>query len=162
MNKDLATPFKTTYAAPARTPTRSVPATSAASTSPTPAPSSASLSSSRLSTGATAGIVVGAILFTIGLACAIAFWCRRRRARNRSAQTHNAQGTVPEMEDQDEVLAKRKWFLAGRWRSEAEAKSDPLELDSKSVNVVAGPLVELDADASRRSVEGVDGRDRSG
>lgn len=49
------------------------------------------------------------------------------------------------MEDQDATLAKRRWFLGGRWRSKAEVKNEPGELDSRGVWVFPGPLVELEA-----------------
>jgi hypothetical protein len=71
----------------------------------------------------------------------IAFLLRKKRAK---AQTTD-QATTPELEDQEETLAKRKWFLKGRWRSEVEAKADPQELDSKNIKFIPGPPVELEA-----------------
>lgn len=52
---------------------------------------------------------------------------------------------IPEMEDHDGKLGKRKWFLGGRWRSEAGAEGETQELDGKTVHVVAGPPAELEA-----------------
>lgn len=54
-----------------------------------------------------------------------------------------------EMEDQDATLTKKKWFLEGKWRSEAEVRSDPQELDSKTVRVIDGPPLELDSSEIR-------------
>jgi hypothetical protein len=59
--------------------------------------------------------------------------------------------TVPEMEDQDKNSAKRKWFLGGKWRSEARAESVTQELDSRTVHLVPGPPAELETHAVRPS-----------
>jgi hypothetical protein len=50
------------------------------------------------------------------------------------------------MEDQDVTLPTHKWYLDGKWRSEAEAKNEPGELDSRNIRVVGGPPVELEGD----------------
>lgn len=49
-----------------------------------------------------------------------------------------------------------KWFLEGRWRSEAEERIDLQELDSKTVKIVPGPPVELEASYLGRK-EGIAG-----
>ena len=76
------------------------------------------------------------------LGAAIWFWRAKGRKSNLA---ENEEDEIPEMEDQDEALAKRKWYLGGRWRSEVETKSKPQELDSRTVTVIPGPPVELDA-----------------
>ena len=78
----------------------------------------------------------------LALGAAVLFWLKKRR---RPQDAPYQADTTAEMEDQDHTLAKRKWFLGGSWRNEAEAKRDPLELDSKTVRLVAGPPVELDS-----------------
>jgi hypothetical protein len=97
----------------------------------------------ELSTAAKAGIGVGSAVGAIIVVLAILFlWLKSRRKRAVSPQ----EGTVvPEMEDQDGNLAKRKWFLGGKWRSEAHAEHTAQELDSKTVHVVPGPPAELEA-----------------
>jgi len=74
------------------------------------------------------------------------------------------------MGDQDATFATQKWYLGGRWRSEAAVKNDAGELDSRAVQgeldskavqgeldsravlVVSGPPAELDAEERRREV----------
>jgi hypothetical protein len=70
---------------------------------------------------------------------------RRRHARNNIAAS-TSQPTTAEMEEQDTILSTRKWYLGGKWRSEAEAKTEPGELDPRSIRVVGGPPVELEGD----------------
>jgi hypothetical protein len=86
--------------------------------------------SSSLSTGAKAciGISIGIILFI------------RRRCRNKPLTTPH-----PDTPEMDATLAPHKWYLGGRWRSEAEAQSEAGELDGRNVRIVPGPPVELDA-----------------
>ncbi|KAF2832811.1 hypothetical protein CC86DRAFT_399476 [Ophiobolus disseminans] len=100
--------------------------------------------SQKLSTGAKAGIGIGAAIGAIVFATAlILLWLKLRRSNSTVVPVEGTD--IPEMEDQDNNMAKRKWFVGGRWRSEAEAQFTPHELDSKGVHVVAGPPVELDA-----------------
>jgi hypothetical protein len=126
--------------------------------------------SSGLTTGAKAGIGVGAVLgfsLIIGLVVAILFMRRKRQQRVKVGVVDTGAST-PEMEDQDQDLAKRKWYLGGRWRAEVDAprkagELDPIrraaeldapqkvgELDSRAVHVVPGPPAELDATDRRR------------
>jgi hypothetical protein len=99
--------------------------------------------SQELSTASKAGIGVGSVLGAIIIVTAIILlWMRSRRKRSIPMQESTQ---VPEMEDQDGNLAKRKWFLGGRWRSEAHAERTAQELDSKTVHVVPGPPAELEA-----------------
>lgn len=97
----------------------------------------------ELSTAAKAGIGIGAIVGTIVIATAFILLCLKRR-RN-SSEAASERTNIPEMEDQDRNLAKRKWFISGRWRSEAQAEFTPQELDSKGVHVVEGPSAKLEA-----------------
>lgn len=109
-------------------------------------------SSSRpegLSTSAKIGIGVGngiAALFALLLVVYAILRRRRRTKSTQSAPSDVAGASTAEMEDQDATLATRKWYVGGRWRSEAEVKDNkqPGELDSRSVRVVGGPPVELD------------------
>jgi hypothetical protein len=108
---------------------------------------------SALSTGAKAGIGVGAILgFILLLSLVFATLIIRKRRQKRAATTTDpaAIAETPEMADQDNDLATRKWYLGGRWRNEAEAKNQLGELDSRAVRVVPGPPPELDAVERRR------------
>jgi hypothetical protein len=99
--------------------------------------------SHELSTAAKAGIGVGSVLGAIIITLAIMLlWMRSRRKRAIPTQESTQ---VPEMEDQDGNLAKRKWFLGCRWRSEADAERTAQELDSKTVHVVPRPPAELEA-----------------
>jgi hypothetical protein len=110
-----------------------------------------------LSTAAKAGIGVGivfgvALLIGTGIILTILFLRRRRRRRRRNEPPptlHPDRPATPEMEDQDTALAARKWYLGGRWRSEAEAQSEAGELDGRNVRIVPGPPVELDAGERR-------------
>ncbi|KAF2633494.1 hypothetical protein BU25DRAFT_464622 [Macroventuria anomochaeta] len=115
-HSSLSALFTTTYSVAVRMPTRSVP------TTPTPTPSSSNLTPAKSasddpSPGAIAGIIVGVFAGAVILGVVIAFLLKNKRAE---LEAEN-QATTPELEDQDEILAKRKWFLKGRWRSEAEA-----------------------------------------
>jgi hypothetical protein len=101
-----------------------------------------------LSTAAKAGVGVGAVLgflFLLSIGIALLFVRRRRKRAVQSTQP-----ATSEMEDQDATLASRKWYLGGRWRNEAEVKTDPRELDSRAVHVVPGPPAELDSGERER------------
>jgi hypothetical protein len=91
-----------------------------------------------LSTSAKDGISVGAALGSLTLSIVLIMLFLRHRKRKRAAQ-HPA---VPEMSG---FSSGFRSFMNGRWRSEAEGKSEPVEMDSRSVNVIPGPPVELDA-----------------
>lgn len=104
-----------------------------------------------LSTGAKAGIGVGVVLGVAALiGASIIWWCLRRRRKAPEATEPETRETA-ELEDHDNILAGRKWFLHGRWRNETAAEERQNELDSKTVNVVPGPPVELDAGEPRRN-----------
>lgn len=126
---------------------------SASSSTPVPA-SSPTLSqqtelppaqSKALSTGAKAGIGaavgIGALLAGVGI---LLLYLRRKR-RVAATMVARPETSIPEMEDQDKILTSRKWFLRGKWRSEHAGIEKIQELDSRSVNVMPGPPVELDA-----------------
>ncbi|KAH7075334.1 hypothetical protein BKA63DRAFT_412708, partial [Paraphoma chrysanthemicola] len=132
------------------------PTPSPTSTPPTPASTSdlprETGSSEGLSTGAKAGIGVGAsigALLFVGLIAAFALI--RRRKKTAANANNTTTDDIPEMADQDQDLAKQKWFLGGRWRSEAEVEHNTNELDSRAVHVVPGPPAELDAIEYRRN-----------
>lgn len=97
--------------------------------------------SSALGPEAKAGIAVGTILGVAFILVAIFLFLKRRRKRDKTTM----EGQTPEMDDQDQELRTRKWFLGGRWRSEAEVVRQQHELDSRAVHVVPGPPAELDA-----------------
>lgn len=48
------------------------------------------------------------------------------------------------MEDRDEVLSNKKWYLFGKWRNELPIESQRQELDPKGIHVVNQVPVELD------------------
>ena len=98
-----------------------------------------------LSTGAKVGTIVGAVLGATVIA-ALAYACLVRRRKRKNTSTGPAAETqTAELENQDEELAGWKWHLRGKWRNEAEAVDRHQELDSRTINVIAGPPVELDA-----------------
>ena len=77
----------------------------------------------------------------------IFLYLKRRNKRTKGATTTEEDPGSPaqELEDQDREHADRKWFLEGNWRSEVRTENPSRELDSRAVNVVPGPPVELDA-----------------
>ncbi|KAF1971226.1 hypothetical protein BU23DRAFT_184741 [Bimuria novae-zelandiae CBS 107.79] len=100
-----------------------------------------------LDTGAKIGIGVGAgMVVCILLGVLLFLYIRRRRNRKHTTVEERSGPETAEMEDHDAVLAKKKWYLGGRWRNEAAAEGPPTqELDSKTVHVVPGPPAELDS-----------------
>jgi hypothetical protein len=107
-----------------------------------------------LNTGAKVGIGIGVSLFVLLIISILAFFLLRRRHTRNNTSASTSQPTTAEMEDQDAILSTRKWYLGGKWRSEAEAKNEPGELDSRNVRVVGGPPAELEGDygGQRRDV----------
>lgn len=79
------------------------------------------------------------MLFLV-VAISLVLWRKRSKTTGSTLA-----GTAHEMEDQDKTLTARKWFLFGKWRSEHTGKERRHELDSRAVNVVPGPPVEMDA-----------------
>jgi hypothetical protein len=88
-----------------------------------------------LSTGGKAGIGVGAVLGFVALGALLILLLLRRKKKLQHP-------TVPEMNGQPSGF---KRFLGGKWRAEAEAKSEPVEIDSRGIKVIPGPPVELEA-----------------
>ncbi|KAF1917197.1 hypothetical protein BDU57DRAFT_517750 [Ampelomyces quisqualis] len=87
-----------------------------------------------LSAGAKAGIAVGVVLAVLlGVIPAILTLRRRRR---RKAASHPANAAA-ELEGREE---RRKWYLGGKWRSEAQVEPRPGELDAQGNHVVPGEL----------------------
>lgn len=127
-------------------------------------------SSSGLTRGAKAGIGVGVVIGFVLIICLVVAILLVQRKRQQRAKTGVvATGfSTPEMEDQDQDLAKRKWYLSGQWRAKVDAprkvgELDALrrqeeldtphevgELDSRAVHVVPGPPAELDTRDRRR------------
>jgi hypothetical protein len=103
-----------------------------------------------LSTPAKVGIGIGsAVGALLIIATIILFWLKSRRKVPHTPVA--GADAVQEMEDQDKTFAKRKWFLGGRWRSEAQSEDVKHELDSKTVHIVPGPPAELEAHDVRPS-----------
>lgn len=113
-------------------------------------PPTSSPASNGLSIGAKAGIGAGVVFGAaiIGMAI-IVLYMRRRRKVDTAVQDPS----IPEMEDQDQSHSERKWFLGGKWRSEAHSEAQQNELDSKTVHVVLAPPVELEALQSQLGTE---------
>jgi hypothetical protein len=120
-------------------PLTSAPATPASSSS---LPPQTNTPPKGLDTGAKAGIGVGVAIGGLLLAIAIIALLLRRRRKVKPTTTPDS---VPEMEDQDVALAKKKWYLRGQWRSEMAVEEQKHELGSTSVRIVPGPPVELEA-----------------
>lgn len=101
----------------------------------------------HLSTGAKIGIGVGVsvgVLLALFFVVYVVLWRRKRSTHDQNSPLHVQQTNTAKMEDQDASRATRKWYLGGRWRSEAEVKNEPGELDSRGVRIVEGPPAELD------------------
>lgn len=117
----------------------------ATSTAGLPGPTSNT--SQALTRGAKAGIGVGVSLFALIVVALVAFFALRRRRGNRSsvpAGLNPHRDGLGEMEDQDTDHATRRWYLHGRWRSEADSKTQTGEPQAGNVRVVEGPPRELD------------------
>jgi len=74
-------------------------------------------------------LILGAIIF-------YTVWLRRRK---RALQYETK---LPEMSGNSKGL---RIFLKGEWRAEAEAESQPVEIDSRGVVIMPGPPSELEA-----------------
>jgi hypothetical protein len=131
---DLISLFSQTYYADQRTATRTDIAT--------PTPTTNDAPRENMSGEAIGGITVGAIVAMLIVIGAVVLWLKKRRGQPVEV-THR--DMTAEMEDQDGELSRRKWYLNGRWRSEAEAKPDPRELDSRAVHIVTASPAELDS-----------------
>lgn len=94
-----------------------------------------------LTSGQKAGIGVGSslgALVLISSMIALLFWRRKRRAQR--LRDHHP--TEPELSGHSRGL---KIFLRGVWRTEAEAVSQPVEAGGRSVMIISGSCVELEA-----------------
>jgi hypothetical protein len=111
---------------------------------PSSSPTPPTTSTPTLSTPAKVGIGIDSVAGALIIVATIVMLCMRARRKDAPAPRENGD-TVPEMEDQDKTLAKRKWFLGGRWRSEAQSEGVRQELDSRAVHIVPGPPAELEA-----------------
>jgi hypothetical protein len=111
--------------------------------------------SSGLDTGAKIGIGVGTGIGTIALAILGAFIILRKRRKSTEHQEDNGISDVgiPEMEDRDEVLSSKKWYLFGKWRNEMPTWSHRHELDPKGIHVVNQVPVELEASENPQELE---------
>lgn len=88
----------------------------------------------RISKGEITGIVVGTIFFALLLGGSILLLLQRRRQKRR----------LPDLPEMTGHTLGLKRFMAGKWRAEADAKTAPTEIDSRSVRVIPGPPVELE------------------
>lgn len=126
---------------------------SAASTPSLPAKTSVAPESPRkpgLSGGARAGIGVGVGISIIAvLAIGGLLLLRRRQKVHKEAVVQLDSAPVPEMEDGDKNLSRRKWFLFGKWRNELPVENKPQELDSTAVNILNQEPVELNGEEWR-------------
>jgi hypothetical protein len=61
--------------------------------------------------------------------------------------------SIPEMEDRDEVLSSKKWYLFGKWRNEMPAENQRQELDPKAIHQVNQVPVELDSSERPQEME---------
>ncbi|KAJ4295034.1 hypothetical protein N0V90_007042 [Kalmusia sp. IMI 367209] len=104
--------------------------------------------SNELSMGARAGVGVGVSIGVV-LFAIIGSLLLLRRKRKVRAMAERSEGGIPEMEDRDEVLSSKKWYLFGRWRNEMPAENQRLELDSRPVNMVSATPIELDTSEPR-------------
>jgi hypothetical protein len=112
---------------------------STVSSTPIPGPSETpGPTATGLSTGAKVGISVGTALGSLVLSIILIMLFLRHRKRKRAAQN-------PAVAEMSGVSSGFRSFVNGAWRSEAEGKSEPVEMDSGNVNVIPGPPVELDA-----------------
>ncbi|KAK7180337.1 hypothetical protein DPSP01_012012 [Paraphaeosphaeria sporulosa] len=57
------------------------------------------------------------------------------------------------MEDRDEVLSSKKWYLFGRWSNELPTENQRQELDHKVIHVVNQTPVELDTSEHPQELE---------
>jgi hypothetical protein len=101
-----------------------------------------------LSIGAKAGIGVGAALILILIGCTTVFFLLKKKQKQTTSTPAGAD--VAEMEDQDQTLASKKWYLLGKWRNEHAGEERRHELDSRTVTVIPGSPVELPADEPRQ------------
>jgi hypothetical protein len=110
-------------------------------------PSQKPLDSSGLDTGAKIGIGIGTGVGTTALAIlgAFIFLRKRRKATEHQEDNEISDIGIPEIEDRDEVLSSKKWYLFGKWRNEMPTGSQRQELDPKGIHVVNQVPVELEA-----------------
>ena len=101
-----------------------------------------------LDTGAKVGIGVGVGVGAIAVALlgALIFWRKRAKATEHRQDNGMSDIGIPEMEDRDEVLSSKKWYLFGKWRNELPTGSTRQELDAKGIHVVNRVPVELEAE----------------
>ncbi|KAF2995218.1 hypothetical protein E8E13_001897 [Curvularia kusanoi] len=92
---------------------------------------------SQLSTAAKAGIGLGAASAIIAIILAVALLCRRRRRKGRITATSTEQEhTKPELDGQEQHVAKKRWDAHVRGLPEADP-TDLQELDSTALRAEA-------------------------
>jgi hypothetical protein len=125
-----------------------------ASRSNLPTQTNAAISTPKgLSIGAKAGIGIGVALGVVLVAATIIMFVLKRRHAH--AETQRTEGHVAEMEDRDEVLSSKKWYLFSKWRNEIAVENQVHELNSRAVHKVPRPLVELDTSEQQQREVGV-------
>jgi hypothetical protein len=153
----LAERYDRTWAAASPSATEAGAPSLPAQTNPSPEPSS----SPGLDTGAKIGIGIGTGVGTIALAVlgAFIFWRKRIKATEHQEDNGISDIGIPEMEDRDEVLSSKKWYLFGKWRNEMPTRSHRHELDPKGIHVVNQVPAELEASENPQELEphGIDG-----
>jgi hypothetical protein len=112
-------------------------------------------STSGLNTGAKIGLGIGTGVGTIALAVlgAFIFWRKRRKSTEHQEDNGIPDIGIPEMEDRDEVLSSKKWYLFGKWRNEMPSWSHRHELDPMGIHVVNQVPVELEASENPQELE---------
>jgi hypothetical protein len=93
--------------------------------------------------GISAGAGIGGLLLGIGLILLLLHILEKRRHGRNNGELRYP--NIPEMEDEDQNLSLVKWFLRGKWRTESAARERRHEIDGRTVRVVPGPPVEMDA-----------------
>jgi hypothetical protein len=86
----------------------------------------------------------------MGLAALGALLLLRRGRKGRQQPEDDG---IPEMEDRDEVLSSKKWYLFGRWRNEMPAENQRHELDPRTIHQVNEVPVELDSSEQPQELE---------
>lgn len=99
-----------------------------------------------------AGISVGTIFGVALVALGLFFYIKRYRKRRETGvaagqpETAENETGAQEMEEQNQQYIGQKHFVAGKWRSEADARTNPVEMDVDVAtdHATTAPHMELD------------------